>query len=152
MKLAALRSEQAAVIAAQSAGRDYTSSTEYTWQNVEPFPSWGVDPWGFYYRQCTSYAAWRRAKIGRPIPSWGFMGPADAKEWANWGRRFNYRVDRQPEVGAIAVYASGQYGHVMIVEAIVSNGNQVLVSEFNANWDGRYSQSLWPVTALEFVH
>jgi len=151
-RLATLRAQQSAAIAAQSAGREYSSTTEYPWAGVEPFPSWGVDPWGFYYRQCTSYAAWRRANLNRPIQAWGFLGPADAKEWPKWAKQFNVRVDDQPEVGAIGVYPAGEYGHVMVVEAIVSNGKQVLVSEFNANWDGRYSQSLWPVSALVFIH
>ncbi|TXG76172.1 CHAP domain-containing protein [Patescibacteria group bacterium] len=151
-QLNTLRAQQAAAIAAQSAGRTYTSTTDYPWASVEPFPSWGVDPWGFYYRQCTSFAAWRRANLGKPIPSWGFMGPADAKTWSNWGRQFNMRVDDQPEVGAIGVYGGGEYGHVMIVESVLKDGQQVLVSEFNANWDGRYSQSLWPANVLTYIH
>lgn len=151
-QLSTLRAQQAAAIAAQSAGRTYSLTTDYPWSTVEPFPSWGVDPWGFYYRQCTSFAAWRRASLGKPIPSWGFMGPADAKMWPNWGRQFNMRVDDQPEVGAIAVYGGGEYGHVMIVESVLKDGQQVLVSEFNANWDGRYSQSLWPSSVLTYIH
>jgi len=151
-RLSTLRAQQAAAIAAQSAGRDYSLTSEYPWAAAEPFPSAGVDPWGFYYRQCTSYAAWRRANLGKPIPSWGFLGPADAKEWPKWGKQFNMRVDAEPEVGALGVYAAGEYGHVMVVEAITQKGQQVLVSEFNASWDGRYSQSLWPVSALTFIH
>lgn len=152
-RLESLRAQQAAAIAAQSIGREYTGATNYPWASVEPFPSWGVDPWGFYFRQCTSYAAWRRDNIGRPLPArWGFLGPANAKDWPDWGRRFGMRVDAEPEVGAIAIYPVGEYGHVMIVEGILKNGQQVLVSEFNAGWDGRYSQSLWPTSALVFIH
>ncbi len=151
-RLNVLRAQQAAAIAAQSAGRTYSMTSEYPWANVDPFPSWGVDPWGFYYRQCTSYAAWRRANLGRPLPAFGFMGPADAKEWPKWGRQFNLAVDNRPEVGAVGVYGGGEYGHVMIVEAVLNDGQRVLVSEFNANWDGRYSQSLWPSSALTFIH
>jgi surface antigen len=152
-RLLSLRAQQSAAIAAQSAGREYSTSTSYPWSGVEPFPSYGVDPWGFYFRQCTSYAAWRRDNIGRPLPArWGFLGPANAKQWPDWGRKFGMRVDSQPEVGALAIYPVGEYGHVMVVEGIVSNGNQVLVSEFNAAWDGRFSQSLWPVSALVFIH
>ncbi len=152
LKLQTLRAQQAAAIAASSQGRDFSLTSEYPWANVEPFPSYGVDPWGFYYRQCTSYAAWRRANLGRPIPAWGFLGPANAKDWPGWAQKFGMRVDSQPEVGALAVYPVGQYGHVMVVEAIVANGEKVLVSEFNADWNGRYSQSLWPSAALTFIH
>lgn len=152
MRLQSLRAQQAAAIAAQSLGRDFTMSTDYPWTTVEPFPSRGVDPWGFYYRQCTSYAAWKRASIGRPLPAWGFLGPANAKQWPEWAGKFGMRVDTTPEVGAAAVYPVGEYGHVMIVEGIVSNGAQVLVSEFNADWGGHYSQSVWPVSSLIFIH
>ena len=151
-RLATLRAQQTAVIAAQSAGRDYSITSQYPWAGAEPFPNSGVDPWGFYYRQCTSYAAWRRANIGRPIPAWGFLGPANAKQWPDWARQYQMRVDSVPEVGALGVYPVGEYGHVMVVESVLKNGQQVLVSEFNANWDGRYSQSLWPVSALVFIH
>ncbi len=152
LKLSTLRAQQAAAIAASSVGRDFALTSEYPWASVEPFPSYGVDPWGFYYRQCTSYAAWRRANLGRPIPAWGFLGPANAKQWPGWAQKFGMRVDNQPEVGALGVYPAGEYGHVMVVEAIVANGEQVLVSEFNADWGGRYSQSLWPSSVLQFIH
>ncbi len=152
VRLETLRAQQIAAIAAQSLGRDFSLTTDYPWTTVEPFPSRGVDPWGFYYRQCTSYAAWKRASIGRPLPAWGFLGPANAKQWPDWAGKFGMRVDTTPEVGAAAVYPVGEYGHVMIVEGIVSNGTQVLVSEFNADWGGRYSQSLWPVSSLVFIH
>jgi surface antigen len=151
-RLATLRAQQSAAIAAQSLGRNFSLTTEYPWTAVEPFPSRGVDPWGFYYRQCTSYAAWKRASIGRPLPAWGFLGPANAKQWPEWAGKFGMRVDTTPEVGAAAVYPVGEYGHVMIVEGIVSNGAQVLVSEFNADWGGHYSQSLWQVSSLIFIH
>jgi surface antigen len=151
-RLSTLRAQQSAVIAAQSAGRDYSITSEYPWAGAEPFPNSGVDPWGFYYRQCTSYAAWRRANLGRPIPAWGFLGPANAKQWPDWARQYQMRVDSVPEVGALGVYPVGEYGHVMVVESVLKNGQQVLVSEFNANWDGRYSQSLWPTSALVFIH
>lgn len=151
-KLEVLRAQQAAAIMAQSAGRDYSLTSEYPWASADPFPSMGVDPWGFYYRQCTSYAAWRRAQLGRPIQAWGFLGPANARDWPNWAKIFSMQVDNKPEVGAIGVYPAGEYGHVMIVEGVVNNGQSVVVSEFNANWDGRYSQSIWPASSLVFIH
>ncbi len=151
-KLEVLRAQQSAAVMAQSAGRNYSLTSEYPWASAEPFPSMGVDPWGFYYRQCTSYAAWRRAQLGKPIQAWGFLGPANAKDWPNWAKLFSIQVDDKPEVGAIGVYTAGEYGHVMIVEGVVNNGQSVVVSEFNANWDGRYSQSIWPASALVFIH
>lgn len=88
-RLGILRSQQAAAIAAQSMGRDYSTTSQYPWAGVEPFPSDGVDPWGFYYRQCTSYAAWRRANLRhpcrlgdfwvRPMPKIGQIGLGNFK-------------------------------------------------------------------------
>src|SRR5207302_4721318 len=42
-----------------------------------------VDPWGFYNRECTSFAAWRLARDGHPITNWmrgGHFG--NAWHWA----------------------------------------------------------------------
>lgn len=145
-----LKAQQAAAIAARSSNSKYGGTGGYPWAGV--VQDSGADPWGFYYRECTSYAAWRRANIGRPIPAWGRMGPADAKTWPGWARNFGYRVDGSPEVGAIGVYSGGQYGHVMIVESIKNNGATVHVSEYNADMTGHYSESDWPTSALTFIH
>lgn len=148
-RIAQLQAEQAAAIAARSTGNSYYGTGSYPWAN-KPFPSWEADPWGFYYRQCTSYAAWKRSAVGRPIPAWGRMGYADAKVWDDWARRSGMRVDNIPEVNAIGVYDGGYYGHVMIVKAIV--GSKVLVSEYNADFSGRYSESYWNISDLQFIH
>ncbi len=148
--VAKLKAQQAAAIAARSSNNVYGGTGGYPWAHL--VQDSGADPWGFYYRECTSYAAWRRANIGRPIPAWGRMGPADAKTWPNWARNFGYRVDSSPEVGAIAVYGGGRYGHVMIVESIKNNGATVHVSEYNADMTGHYSESDWPTSAVTFIH
>jgi surface antigen/cell division protein FtsB len=109
-----------------------------------------VDDWGFYNRECTSYAAWKRWAIGRPIPSWGRMGRANAKDWPGWARATGYRVDGIPEVGAIGVYGGGFYGHVMIVEQI--RGSKVLVSDYNSDFQGNYGASEWNISDLQFIH
>lgn len=148
--VSSLKKQQAAAIAASSSNNTYGGTGGYPWAGV--VQDSGADPWGFYYRECTSYAAWRRANIGRPIPAWGRMGPADAKTWPGWARNFGYRVDGSPEVGAIGVYGGGQYGHVMIVESIKNGGSTVHVSQYNADMTGHYSESDWPTSALTFIH
>ncbi len=150
--IANLRSQQAAAIAAASVhvvtfGQEGTGG--YPWAGY--VQDSGADPWGFYYRECTSYAAWKRSSIGRAIPAWGTMGQANAKDWPNWARKFGYTVDQTPEVGALGVYQGGTYGHVMVVEKILSGG-KVLVSEYNANFTGVYSTSEWSVNSLVFIH
>lgn len=78
------------------------------------------DPWGYLIGECTSYAAWKRAAMGRPVPR--AMGNAgDWSGMANGG----------PTVGSVMVMPNvGYYGHVAIVEAVYGNGS-ILISEYN---------------------
>ncbi len=162
-KIGQLQKEQAAAIAAAMAAAAQNNNISsaiggapvhggtggYPWIN---FPlDGGVDPWGFYYRECTSYAAWKRSALGNPIPAWGSMGPANAKTWASWARSFGMSVDKNPRVGDVGVYTGGYYGHVMIVEEVLGNG-YVKVSQYNDNFTGLYSTATWPVSSLEFIH
>ncbi len=92
-----------------------------------------VDSWGFYNRECTSYAAWKwNVVYGR---SWyrggGVAGTGNAKNWATiLAPRNGYRVGLNPVVGAMAIWEGGTYGHVAIVEAVNADGT-FNVSEFN---------------------
>jgi peptidoglycan hydrolase CwlO-like protein len=105
-----------------------------------------VDSWGMYNRECVSWAAWRRSQIGRPIPGgWG-----NANQWPGSARAAGYRVDGSPEVGAVAIYMGGYYGHAMVVEQV--NGGYVTVSQMNADLNGHFSYGQWPVSSLEFIH
>lgn len=152
----AAQAAQAASIAAVSDSVSFGGGTisggSYPWANAG-FPCSGSDQWGMCYRQCTSYAAWKRYSIGRPIPAWGKMGVAHAKYWVDWARTNpapGMTVDRNPEVGALGVYTVGEYGHVMVVEEI--RGNKVIVSNYNAGWTGQFSYNEWNVSDLWFIH
>ncbi len=147
-QLSSLQAQQRALIDANSSGGSYGGTGGYPWANVEQDS--GADPWGFYYRECTSYAAWKRSNIGRPIPPWGRMGEANAKDWIGWAQASGMTVDHNPEYGAIGVYTGGEFGHVMIVEAVV--GSRVFVSQYNADFTGRYSESYWNTSSLSFIH
>jgi len=70
---------------------------------------------GYAPGNCTAYAYFRRAQLGRPIPSQ--LG--NAYTWATQARAFNYVVNSIPEAGA--VIQSGN--HVGIVEEIYPNGD-----------------------------
>ncbi len=89
-----------------------------------------VDPWGYYNRECVSYAAWKRSALGRMVPMyWGNAG--------DWYRRTN---SSSPAPGDIAAwpYAPGYpYGHVAIVESV--NGGMMTISEYNYGAPGQYS-------------
>jgi len=161
-KIAALHRQQAAINqrgvvggksrinVARTAPRQkrITSGTQYPWPNVR-FPNTIVDPWGMYKRQCVSYTAWRVASSGRHMPYWG--GRGNAKNWDDNARRAGIPVSRTPHRGDVAISNAGTYGHAMYVEA-VNNDGTVSVSQYNAHWDGRYSESRRYVGNLVFIH
>lgn len=70
---------------------------------------------GYAPGNCTAYAYYRRAELGRPIPS----NLGNASTWATQARAFNFAVDKNPEAGA--VIQSGN--HVGVVEEILPNGD-----------------------------
>lgn len=87
---------------------------------------------GSYAGQCTWYAYYWRATDPRSqgaLPT-GALGHAYA--WAYTLRAAGYRVDNNPEVGAVFQTSSGGsgYGHVGVVLAVNGDGS-VLVREMN---------------------
>jgi peptidoglycan DL-endopeptidase CwlO len=120
----------------------------YPYTNVH-FPNAIADPWGMFMRQCVSYTAWRVAQSGRHMPHWGGIGHAN--QWPGNARRAGIPVDSTPRVGSVAVSMDGPYGHTMYVEAIHRNGN-ITISDFNANWDGRYGEGVRTTAGLQFIH
>lgn len=93
-----------------------------------------IDNWGYCYRQCVSYVAWKLYATGRDVPS----RYGNAADWM-WRTPLSKR-GYEPRVGAVAVWG-GWEGHVAYVEEVYSNG-QIRVSEYNAvpALQGRYSQ------------
>lgn len=93
-----------------------------------------VDPWGFYCRQCTSYAAWYFNAVEGL--AWYNTRPGSGSAW-NWpalAADQGYSVGSIPRAGAIASWDRGgmfgAYGHVAIVESVNINGT-INVSEYN---------------------
>lgn len=87
--------------------------------------------WG----NCTWYAYERRVQLGSPVGSfWG-----NASTWAYNARLAGYRVDYNPEAGAVMANGGG-YGHVAVVES-VNPGVSVRISEMNAyRWGGGFNR------------
>jgi N-acetylmuramoyl-L-alanine amidase len=82
---------------------------------------------GYAYGNCTSYAHWKRAQIGRPIGNmWGNAGT-----WASRAAAQGYTVNKTPAPGAVIQ----DWGHVAIVEKVLPNGDLEL-SEMNASVPG----------------
>lgn len=117
-----------------------------------------IDSWGMYNRECVSYTAFKvhadflAGRNSRDMPYWGGVG--NANQWDDNARRAGIPVDGNPTPGSIAVSNAGYYGHVMYVEAVsVINGRQAIyVSQYNAGWDGRYSEAWKYTDGLVFIH
>ena len=129
-------------------GVKYVNGHNYPWKNVY-FPNSISDPWGMYQRQCVSYTAWKVSASGRHMPYWG--GRGNAKLWDDNARAAGIPVDGNPRVGDVAVSNRGTYGHVMYVEAVHSDGT-ISISQYNASWDGRYSEARIYPGDLVFIH
>lgn len=96
----------------------------YPWHGLH-----GVDPWGFYMGQCTSYAAWKWSTIGRTV-TW--RGNANA--WAGNASAQGYEVNQVPEPGSIIAWLDlSFYGHVGYVESV--SGDNVTFTDYNG-WGG----------------
>jgi surface antigen len=92
------------------------------------------DPWGFYTRECTSYAAWYFNAIEGK--SWYNTRPGSgsAYNWPALAADQGYSVSSTPRVGAIASWPAGgifgSYGHVAIVRSVNGDGT-INVSDYN---------------------
>jgi surface antigen len=120
----------------------------------------GVDPWGFYNRECTSFVAWRLNSANGV----GFKDLSNGVQWGNaenWGptaQRLGIPVNGVPAVGAVAWDAGGvdgasSEGHVSWVANIESNGT-VDVEEYNYTHAGGYDlrTGVNPATFSGFIH
>ena len=147
------------------AGNGVNCGGGYPGSTPGPWGPWGcnyaidntVDNWGMYNRQCVSYTAFKvhqdflAGKNKRDMPNWGGIG--NANQWDDNARNVGIPVNHNPEPGAIAVSNSGYYGHVMYVEQVGTvNGQQAIyVSQYNAGYDGRYSEGWRYTTGLVFI-
>jgi|GEM_PF-1062932 len=101
---------------------------------------------GYGYRNCTDWVAWRIPElVQKSVPrGWG-----DAKNWDDKATTAKYTVDDTPEPGDIAVWESGTYGHVEVVESVNSDGT-ANTSGYNKHRDGKYDTQTH-VTADHYI-
>ena len=97
-----------------------------------------LDPWGYYYRNCTSYVAWRIASTGRDM----YRQMGNGGQWVNSARAKGIPTGNSPRVGAAAVFSIGYYGHVAYVEEVLDGGSKIRISEYNFVQDGIYSERI----------
>jgi peptidoglycan hydrolase CwlO-like protein len=121
-----------------------------------PWPEWCnspldayVDQWGMYSRECVSYTAFKVWASGRHMPYWGGVG--NANQWDENAAAAGIPVDGTPRVGDVAIWNSQPYGHAMYVEAVFDDGT-IMISEYNLDWTGRYSERVTSAAGLVFIH
>lgn len=94
----------------------------------------GVDPWGYYYRECVSFIASRLANLGVNPSLFSYLG--DGRQWVN------ARVPHlsRPKPGVVSVYTGGPVSsnHVDFVTAV--HGDTYDGEDYNYNGDGKYHQ------------
>lgn len=113
------------------------------------------DVWGYGYRNCTSWVAYKLATDNKS----GFSYLGNAAQWpANAAARgFGVDYGGGARAGDAAVNPNGYYGHVMYVEAVLSDG-RVVVSDYNRLGDGLYrgpegnSSGVLSQSGLVFIH
>jgi surface antigen len=90
-----------------------------------------ADPWAFYYRECTSFVAFRLNKLkGFKFTNrmdGGHFG--DGGHWDDNARALGYRVNNTPTVGSVMVRDSGTWGHVAIVAKVTAKS--IVIEEYN---------------------
>lgn len=94
----------------------------------------GVDPWGYYYRECVSFIASRLANLGVNPSLFSHLG--DGRMWVS------ARVPHlsRPKPGVVSVYTGGPVSsnHVDFVTAV--HGDTYDGEDYNYNSDGKYHQ------------
>lgn len=93
------------------------------------------DGWGYGFRNCTSWVAYKLASDGRS----GFSFLGNANQWPGRAaaRGISVTYGEGAKVGDAAVNTRGYYGHVMYVEAVLDDG-RVVISDYNRSGDGLY--------------
>lgn len=129
----------------------------YVWK----YNGGALDPLGWYYRNCTSYAFWRLAQARGIMLPWGdFPHVYNAGGGIGYSipdfRNLGYVVDNNPKDATLAVFGAGPYGsatwgHIMYVES--STATSAYVSQYNYAGDGRYSTiTIYPRSDVYFIH
>lgn len=107
------------------------------WRNGRFRPA---DPWGYEYRNCTSYVAWRLARAG--VPASRFTDLGNASDWIAGVRgESGVAVNSTPSPGAIAAWDLAGVGHVAWVVSV--NGSSVTVEDYNYAGTGGFSRHVF---------
>ena len=113
------------------------------------------DKWGYNYRNCTSWVAWRlSATSGYQMP----YAIGDASAWGAYFANHGHHPGPTPTRGAIAWEPNGD--HVAYVESVSSDGSHVTISEYNEHYtpgaptdgSGTYDTRTVPAGDFLYIH
>jgi surface antigen len=125
-----------------------SNAATYTWTNSSGY---GFSPYGYAYRNCTDYAAW---KLATANGFGGYRGLGNASSWAGAAGARGYRVNGVPARGAVAWWGSELFhgfGHVAWVANVYVGS--VEVAEYNHAGTGRFDTRRIPTRAPDaYIH
>jgi len=145
--LGAIGATAPAAVAAGTGGYPYahyhgpgTRPAAYEWTDSHGN---AISPYGYYFRNCTDFAAWKLATTNK---FGDYRGLHNGGEWGAYARERHYKVNMSPKPGSIAWWSPsgglGKWGHVAWVQAV--KGNSVTIQEYNyrvpshpGTWDRR---------------
>lgn len=121
----------------------------YDWGYFRGHRFRGSDQWGYEYRNCTSYVAWRLARAGVPATLFADLG--DASGWIAGVRgERGVAVNHHPSPGAVAVWDLAGVGHVAWVVSV--HGSRVTMTDYNYAGTGSYTRHVIGLRPTGYIH
>lgn len=110
-------------------------------------------PWGFAYRNCTDWVAWRMRSANGVDFFNGMRGGrwGNANNWDANAQSLGYAVNNTPAAGAIAQTDAGSYGHVAWVKTVNGNGT-VTIEEYNYAGLGSFNERTVSAPTFRYIH
>ncbi len=125
-----------------------SNAATYTWTNSSGY---GFSPYGYAFRNCTDYVAWKLATANR---FGDYRGLGNASGWAGAARARGYHVNHSPAPGAVAWWGAELFhgfGHVAWVVNVYLGS--VEIAEYNHAGTGRFDTRRIPTRAPDaYVH
>jgi surface antigen len=120
----------------------------YNWGTIRDNASSAseLSPYGYDYRNCTDYVAWKLASLG--VQPAQYTGLGNANTWGARAGAHGVVSNGSPAVGSVAVSTAGSFGHIAFVTA--ANGSQITVSQYNQPQDGTYTTQTGTPASLGF--
>jgi surface antigen len=113
------------------------------------------DPWGYEYRNCTSYVAWQLSQAGVKPVLFSDLGNATAWITGVTGES-GVVVNQVPSPGAVAVWAVATgVGHVAWVDAVrraADGTTTITVSDYNYAGTGTFATHAVTAPPTGFIH